>query len=218
MISDAAMKFWDHPDFKRQQELIAGSVPWELSEQKAPLHRQMIETPAIADYLKNYSRPTVVEIGCGVGRLLKVFRQDYWCIGLDISPNMLDKAREYLDLETEKSCDLRLITSGVLPLENECARFVYSFLVFQHIQTKKEIQSYMKEVERALQPGGLFRVQTMRGQPHLETAFGGFHGRFYPTLSEFGKELLSGTSLTVEESHSGLGHPQWFWLTLRKKA
>lgn len=218
MVSKHALKFWDNPDFKRQQELIAGPVAWECSEKNAALHRNWIETQMIQDWLK-LQRPeeliAIAEIGCGVGRLLKEFSKDYNCYGFDISENMLKKAKEYLE-DTKRLVSLKLVNDGALPANNSTCHFVFAFLVFQHIQTKSEIEKYMQEIFRILKPEGFFRVQTLRGQPHPEESFGGFHGRFYPSLEEFSNELDGRFGLTVVEAEEGLGHPEWLWLTLRK--
>jgi len=218
MLTKEALKFWDHPDFKRQQELIANTVDWEVSEKIASLHRTWLETPEIADFLKSQDRPLVAEIGCGVGRLLKEFRKDYQCCGMDISSNMLLKATNYLGTPPEgsKCVTYGLIEDGGLPLKDGTYSFIYAFLVFQHIQTKEEIYQYLKEISRVLVPGGYFRVQTYKGTPNPENHFGGFHGRFYPSLKSFEMDLY-GHGLTVVDVQEGLGYPKWLWATLRKQ-
>ena len=218
MIKPEAQKFWDSPNFKRQQELIAGPVPWETSEKNAALHRTWVETPLIKEYLGSTSmRPCVAELGCGVGRMLKEFVGEFHCAGLDISDNMLKKAEKYLEKYPKNEMMLGLIKDGVLPLDDDSVNFLYSFLVFQHIQTKAEIGKYMGEISRVLVPGGYFRVQTLKGEPHSEEHFGGFHGRFYPSLEDFKTDLDGQCGLEVVEQEEGLGHPYWLWLTLRRR-
>lgn len=211
------MEFWDQEDFEAQKALIAGTVPWESSEALAATHRQYIETPVIRNTLENMVRPVVVEIGCGVGRLVKEFRKspNYAIIGVDISPKMIAKAREYL-----KSCDIGIalyVTDGErLPIADWSADFVYSFLVFQHIQTKAEVDKYVDEVVRILKPGGFFRVQTLKGQPVPDGKFGGWHGQFYRSLELF-KDAFKRDSLEVVEAEENLGCHGWLWVTVRKK-
>lgn len=218
MLTEKALKFWDHPDFKRQQELIANTVDWEVSEKIASLHRTWLETSEVTRFLRSQAEPFVAEIGCGVGRLLKEFRKDYRCYGMDISSNMLLKAANYLGVPPEgsKLVSYGLIEDGRFTLKDEVVSFIYSFLVFQHIQTKEEIDQYLKEISRVLVPGGYFRVQTYKGTPHREDRFGGFHGRFYPSLKSFEMDLY-GHGLTVVDMQEGLGYPKWLWATLRKQ-
>jgi hypothetical protein len=66
-----------------------------------------------------------------------------------------------------------------------------------------------------LKPGGYLRVQTHIGTAHPEDSFGGFHGRFFPSLEEF-TEKFQNTQLTVVESERGLGHKDWLWVTAKK--
>jgi ubiquinone/menaquinone biosynthesis C-methylase UbiE len=228
MIKPEAQEFWNASSFERQQELIAGPVPWDVSEKNASLHRTWIETSVVKQYLNAFgfsAGPLVVELGCGVGRMLKEFMADYPCVGLDISENMLKKAEEYLKPCRKTFLELLLINKdGTLPLVDNNTNFIFSFLVFQHIQTLDEIDVYIKEISRVLAPGGMFRVQTLRGIPHPEDHFGGFRGHFYPSLEEF-KQAFEKTEqafdydcrLRVIEEEEGLGHPDWLWLTLQKE-
>jgi ubiquinone/menaquinone biosynthesis C-methylase UbiE len=216
MIKATTLEFWDSPDFKRQQQLIAGSVPWEISEANAAFHRALIATELILKDLP--SQPVIMEIGCGVGRLLFGWKGAHVIIGVDISANMLKKAEEFA--HNKRIHPVLIKTDGaVIDCPNNQVHLAYSFLVFQHIQTHEEIKAYMKEIHRVLAPGGFFRVQTFKGQPQSEDQFGGFHGRFYPSLEEFQKDLESCVEgFTIVEASEGQGHPEWLWLTLQKGA
>lgn len=214
LIKDETLKFWDSKDFEKQKYLIAGETPWEIAGSVAGIHdMSYIETPVIKKYMLTQTDPKILEIGCGVARILKFW--PYKAIGVDISENMLVKAA--LECESFGKKDVKFIkTNGrTIAVEDNSVNLVYSFLVFQHIQTLEEIKTYMKEISRILAPGGYFRVQTLRGTPNSEDFFGGFHGRLYPSVQEFTKDL-SGFGLTVVEQAVGLGHPDWFWLTMEK--
>lgn len=210
------LDFWDKEDFDAQKILIAGPVSWESSEKHAAIHRNYIETPLIKTSLEKCFNPLVVEIGCGVGRLLKEFaKSGYDLIGTDISAQMILKAREYIK-DCKASIDLFVINGDSLPIPNSCADLVYSFLVFQHIQTRAEIEKYILEASRILRPGGYLRVQTMRGKPVPEGKFGGWHGQFCPTLDYF-KAWFKIVDFEIVESQEGLGFKDWLWVTARKK-
>lgn len=96
---------------------------------------------------------TVVEIGCGVGRVGKqiapLCRQ--W-IGCDVSPHMLKLAAQRLEgfanveLHETTGFDLR-------PLPDEVADLVYSTVVFMHLDEWDRF-NYILEGHRVLRPGG----------------------------------------------------------------
>jgi ubiquinone/menaquinone biosynthesis C-methylase UbiE len=215
MTKTEMLNFWDSPDFKRQQVLIAGSVPWDKSEANAAYHRTLIATSLIKKGIPDKS--VILELGCGVGRLLFGWERPLLLIGVDISPNMLAKADAIA--QHRRVNPMLLVTDNCkIDFPNNQVNLAYSFLVFQHIQTHEEIKAYMKEIYRLLAPGGFFRVQTFKGQPQPEDTFGEFHGRFYPSLEEFQKDLEDCVEgFTTVEAEEGLGHPEWLWLTLQKK-
>ncbi len=101
----------------------------------------------------------VLEIGCGAGRmtraLAKVFGEVH---GVDVSGGMIQRARELLadcsnvHLYQNSGTDLSVL--GDLEFD-----FAFSFIVFQHIPSRAIIESYGREVCRALRPGRLFKFQ-----------------------------------------------------------
>lgn len=212
------LAFWDKPDFADQVKLIAGPVPWEVSVETAPYHCSLIATEAVRTYLDEIRKtrdPSILEVGCGVGRLLKPF----WMagaevVGVDLSPNMIKKAKEYLS-DTINRPRLHVTKGDLSMIPSRSMDFVYSFLVFQHIQTAAEVKKYIDEALRVLKPGGYLRVQTHLGEPHPEGRFGGFHGRFYPTLESFAAEFKRPKAEVVGQDQ-GLGFKNWLWVTVRK--
>ncbi|HKD18165.1 MAG TPA: methyltransferase domain-containing protein [Thermoanaerobaculia bacterium] len=110
----------------------------------------------------------VLEIGCGIGRLLKPLSERVaQAIGVDISGEMIRLGREALSdrpnvrLERTEG-DLTAVTDGSVDL-------VYSHIVFQHVPTRAAISRYFAEAARVLKPGGVFRFQ-----------LDGRRGRWYP--------------------------------------
>jgi ubiquinone/menaquinone biosynthesis C-methylase UbiE len=99
----------------------------------------------------------VLEIGCGAGRvthaLSKLFGEVH---AVDISGEMIARARAALaqrsnvHLYQNNGCDLAVVP----PLEFD---FAYSTIVFQHIPSYGIIENYVREVQRLLRPGGLFK-------------------------------------------------------------
>jgi len=102
----------------------------------------------------------VLEIGCGVGRLVKHLRERFCRVdGVDISANMIEFAKQYLadgqsngELYVNNGCNLQ-------GLPGQFYDFVYSTIVFQHIRSLSVVKSYFDEIFRVLKPGGYFRVQ-----------------------------------------------------------
>ena len=112
---------------------------------------------------KDPKRMTVLEIGCGAGRvtraLAQVFGQVY---GVDISGEMVRQARAAL-------ADLRHVHivqnngKDLSALGNVRFDFAFSSIVFQHIPSRAVIESYVRDVHRLLHPGRLFKFQVQGG-------------------------------------------------------
>ena len=114
----------------------------------------------------------VLEIGCGAGRMtvpLAGFFGEVYAV--DISGEMVRHARHALrgfpnaHVFQNNGKDLsglrrhwwrRWGIGGKLQLD-----FALSCLVFQHIPNRAVIESYVREVNRLLRPGGLFKLQVL---------------------------------------------------------
>lgn len=102
---------------------------------------------------------TVLELGCGVARIGKLLAPHCkkW-IGVDISENMLDVAKQRLnefdnvEFHTLKRNDLSCIEDGSIDK-------AYSVAVFCHLD-KEDLYNYMRELYRILKPGGTIYVET----------------------------------------------------------
>jgi len=99
-----------------------------------------------------------LEIGCGLGRLLKpLSKRVARAVGVDLSEEMLRRARENLSDRTNVEVHR---TEGSLEfLPDASFDFVFSHIVFQHLPRKSYVDRYFAEAHRVLKPGGLFRVQ-----------------------------------------------------------
>jgi ubiquinone/menaquinone biosynthesis C-methylase UbiE len=100
----------------------------------------------------------VLDLGCGTGDLLGILSQrvghDGWCVGIDISPEMLEAAKmKLLDCN-----NVELQTGDVtekLPFDNDYFDVVAALNINQEIPLK--LQKYMfKEAHRILKKGGIF--------------------------------------------------------------
>jgi SAM-dependent methyltransferase len=205
--------YWNSPDPKEQHRLISGNVPWDIAVSTVYDNWRLICSYEVQKYLQTFkNNPRVMELGCGLGRILKYLSQfkDLSLTGYDISPNMIEGAKEILKND---NVSLR-IADGNLGADGEFD-FVYSFLVFQHMPTKAIVQGNLKEIYRVLNKDGLTRIQTHKGQPHDERSFGGCYGHFYPSLENFEKEFTD-IGFTILEKNNGLSHEDWLWITAKK--
>jgi SAM-dependent methyltransferase len=115
-------------------------------------------TERVLDGLDLASDATVVEIGCGVGRLLRPLSKRVGrAIGVDISTEMIARGRrlcsDLANVEFQRcEGDLKGIDDGICD-------FVFSHIVFQHLPRRIYITRYLKEALRVLKPGGVLRVQ-----------------------------------------------------------
>lgn len=103
------------------------------------------------------TRNTVLDYGCGTGRLMEFMSHDFKkVIGVDISPTMILEGKKRL---TEFDNVEFLETDGeTIPLANDSVDFVFSYLVFQHIKTQEMVEATFKEIYRVLNTNGVFKV------------------------------------------------------------
>jgi SAM-dependent methyltransferase len=101
---------------------------------------------------------SVLEIGCGVGRLLKpLSARVARVVGVDLSEEMLRKAREYC--AELMNVELHATDGRLDFLPDASFDLVFSHIVFQHLPRKAYAERYFRDAFRVLVPGGVFRVQ-----------------------------------------------------------
>jgi SAM-dependent methyltransferase len=160
------------------------------------------------------SRATVVEIGCGVGRMTVPFARDFARVhAVDVSPAMVDEARRRLAGSGNIAVHLG---SGhdLAFLPDACCDLAFSFIVFQHIPLAPVIENYIREAARVLKPGGAFKFQLNGDQSPGYLA----HERdtwLGETFSENEAAAMLGRAGLSLESAEGAG-TQYFILTARK--
>ena len=113
---------------------------------------------------KDPKRMTVLEIGCGAGRVTRalahLFGQVY---AVDISGEMVRQARAALaDLHNvhifqNNGKDLEVLAGARFD-------FAFSSIVFQHIPSRDVIESYVQAVRRRLRGAALFKFQVQGAQ------------------------------------------------------
>jgi ubiquinone/menaquinone biosynthesis C-methylase UbiE len=94
---------------------------------------------------------TVVEIGCGAGRLTRALADDFdTVVALDVSQDMIDHARSHCPDNVE----FEMVDGTVVPRADGSVDAVFSAIVLQHLETFDHVRAYMQDAFRALRPGG----------------------------------------------------------------
>lgn len=121
---------------------------------------------------------TIVDLGCGVGRLLKAALQSFGrVIGVDVSETALKKAKELLGQDPR----LSLICGNGVDLHQISDASVDTVVSFAALTSVplSATASYLLEVNRILKPGGVFRLQFYLGREQPVCATDTLHLRSY---------------------------------------
>ena len=118
---------------------------------------------------KDARQMRVIEIGCGAGRISRALARLFGEVhGVDVSGEMVAQARKALAdtpnafIYQNNGMDLTVVPPGLYD-------FAFSTIVFQHIPSREVIYNYVREVNRLLRPGALFKFQ-VQGDSSLQTA------------------------------------------------
>jgi len=115
----------------------------------------------ITRYVNPGPSDTLLEVGCGYGRLLWHFRDRVErLIGVDLAAEPIEEARALLD-----GHDATLHVGdgmSLAPVPDQTADVVVAFTVFQHM-AREVVRSNIDDVARVLAPGGRFVAQFKGG-------------------------------------------------------
>lgn len=163
-LLDRMRNEWDERARENARHYIATeNVNWSdadfFESGRRNVAEQILNDPGNICQGKDPKQMTVLEIGCGAGRitraLAEVFGQVY---AVDVSGEMVAQAKAALadvpnaHIFQNNGTDLTIL--GDIQID-----FAYSFIVFQHIPSREVIYNYTREVNRLLRPGGLFKFQ-----------------------------------------------------------
>ena len=160
---------------------------------------------------KHPKQMRVLEIGCGLGRILipmsKIFGE---IIGIDVSKKMIAQAKKFT--ENISNCNVFENNGsdlGIFP--KNYFDFCYSFIVFQHVPQKEIVVNYIKEVSRVLKSGGIFRFQVHGGKKSIPDKIDTWNGvRF--SSEEIHKITKQYKFKILDEK--GIGK-QYYWITCK---
>ncbi len=116
----------------------------------------------LVDGIEDCQEKTILEIGCGVGRLLRAASKRFkQVIGLDVSEEAVKKARAFL--ADSKNVEV-ICGNGVdlSELPDNSIDLVTSFAAITSVPTEI-IANYFREIHRVLRPGGEVRMQCYLG-------------------------------------------------------
>jgi len=98
----------------------------------------------------------VLDLGCGTGRhCILLANSGFEVIGIDISKNALNMAKQYAQKEKLKNITLMRATMTNIPLSNCCLDATISVSVIHHA-LKKDIVTTINEIYRVLNKNGWF--------------------------------------------------------------
>ena len=114
---------------------------------------------AVANKAGLQARGSVIEIGCGLGRLTKLAAADFSrVIGVDVSPEMLRQARIQANAA---NISYELVGGdGRIPAAGDSIDLVYAWTVFRHM-SKEMFGRYLDEARRVLKPGGCLAYEAL---------------------------------------------------------
>lgn len=118
---------------------------------------------------------SVLEIGCGIGRLLKEINKDVeYCVGVDASESMINEGKEYCKETNIKllKCDGR----GEIPIDlKNHFDFVFSIITFQHIPNINTVKKYISEMYNVLKETGIIKFQLLSNDEFPERELWTYH-------------------------------------------
>ena len=93
----------------------------------------------------------ILEIGCGVGRLLNIIGRTKDAYGIEPSSGMIKHSSEFCKNAKILSCS----GNGEIPFSDNFFDCVYSIITFQHIPLIETVKKYISESYRVLNEGQL---------------------------------------------------------------
>ena len=102
---------------------------------------------------------TMLELGCGAGRMTKAFAARFGhVVALDISTEMLARAKALLPEASNIAWKLGN-GSDLSEIPDQSVDFAFSYIVLQHMPTRELTLTYIREMLRVLKEGGVFLFQ-----------------------------------------------------------
>jgi SAM-dependent methyltransferase len=166
----------------------------------------------------------VLEIGCGAGRVTRAFAAFFGEVyAVDISREMVRQARAALTgfpnahVFANNGKDLSAVCHhwwnrlGVG--EGPQFDFAFSTMVFQHIAGREIIENYVRDVNRRLRPGGLFKLQVQGSAYDYSNPEDTWVGASFTEKQAC--ELAQRCNFELRHQHGAGSQYYWLWLFKR---
>lgn len=221
--------FWNVPDVKiamYRRILTDFSKPYDeldFNEQLTNWNSSIKESlTQIFNTIESEPQWKILEIGCGIGRLIGPLREIYAQVdGVDISEKMVEYSKEYLS-DARQNGTIYVNDGMSFPmLQDNTYDFVYSMITFQHIRSYSVVKSYLQETMRVLKNGGCFRLQVLKSNEKM----GAYNEECNPDVdyrffgNSYSEEELKTILEEVGFSDIEVTHDQnglWLWSTSKK--
>lgn len=161
---EAAKAKWNRMAKENAKYFVLTNKGESISEEefretgKRDVETYFLNDPMIKKYLAERPLPTILEIGCGVGRLSEFLAPNAeFLYGADISEEMISVTKKRLG--HVKNADFYATDGLGFPIEDSSVDIIFSALVFQHMPSIEIIRRNIQEIGRVLKPGGLAKIQ-----------------------------------------------------------
>jgi SAM-dependent methyltransferase len=151
-----AKSFWDARAEESALYFVDNRLAYDDPDEQAFWDGAEETVDALLGHLDARVRPTdtVVDIGCGVGRLTRVLAaRAERVVGIDVSPRMLELARRHNASLTNVEW-VEGDGRSLQPIASASADACVSHVVFQHIPDAEITYGYVREIGRVLRPAG----------------------------------------------------------------
>src|SRR3989344_1223824 len=176
----------------------------------ADYQKYVSEDLLLSPVLAKGAGASVLEIGCGLGRMTEFFPRHFTKVAaVDISDVMVESARKRL-AET-KNINLKVSDGKTVPCPDNHFNFVFSYQTLQHIPTHEILAEKFKEIYRTMKPSGVAKL-------HLRTGRGLYkwHWAYGVSLTPAEAKQLAETACFKFIKHE-IEDPKSLWIWLLKQ-
>lgn len=134
-----------------------------------PPERTAREVAGITNLLNLTPGCSILDLCCGHGRhAIPLAKEGYQLTGLDLSETFLQQAQAEAEAQ---NVSLRLVQSDMqeIPFESEFDAVINIFTSFGYLENEDEDMQVLKQVHKALRPGGTFLLETVNQMRVLRT-------------------------------------------------
>lgn len=152
---EASRQFWDEKARENPYWYVSSAGPYDgrnLAEFWASGPKIWHDLKSSSGYQPRHSH-TVVEIGCGVGRLTRAIAPEVGRVfAFDLSAEMLAIARK--SVEAANASFHRAETPALPEIADASVDAFVAYCVFQHLPDLDVLRAYLNTAARVLKPGG----------------------------------------------------------------